>query len=570
MNIEMKKTYMLLAMLILIVGNGCKKSFLEKGPLDTFSDDSYWKTEQEVRTFAWGFYTNYFTGYGSGFTFGKYFSGETLNDDFAPTTPSAFTKNIPSTGGGWTFAWVRKSNIFIDRIDRVPMTDEAKNHWRGIGRFFRALEYNDLVKSFGDFPYFGAPVEETAPELYKPRDPQVVVLDQMLADFKYAAENVKSVDAATGPAGQIVNKSVVLAFMSRIFLYHGTLLKYAGINAAKSAEYLEAAKWAANEVITNGGFTLGSKYRTLFSSLDLKGNPEIILYRQYGTAQSAHSLVSYMNKEPQTGASKNAIDAYLCKDGLPISISPTYQGDKTVANTMANRDPRMTETFVTALRLNGIASNYSTSGYAVQKFLMEDQSLWNTAEALSNTNTTDAPIIRLGEVMMNYAEACAELGTLTQADLDQSINRLRRRNGINMPDLQVQGTNPAVNGVVYDDPKRDQTVPSILWEIRRERRAELMMEGFRNDDLKRWRKYAYLDTKANASVNRGAWIKKSDYPDAKVTIDGTTEGYIIPAPKPETQRIFDNDKVYLSPLPLDQIKLYKDQGSDLKQNPGWL
>ena len=96
-----------------------------------------------------------------------------------------------------------------------------------------------------------------------------------------------------------------------------------------------------------------------------------------------------------------------------------------------------------------------------------------------------------------------------------------------------------------------------------------MMEGFRNDDLKRWRKYAYVDTKLNTSINRGAWIKKADYPKATVTIDGTTEGYIIPAPKPETQRTFDNDKVYLSPLPLDQIKLYKDQGIDLKQNPGW-
>lgn len=566
----MKKIYIILALLIVIVGNGCKKDFLDRGPLDAFSDDNYWKTEQEVRTFAWGFYTNYFTGYGSGFTFGKYFSGETLNDDFAPTTPSAFTKNVPSTGGGWSFTWVRKSNIFIDRINRVPISDEAKKHWIGIGRFFRALEYNDLVKSFGDYPYYNHPLEETSPDLYRTRDPQIMVLDSILADFKYAAANVRVADAATGPNGQVVNKNVVLAFMSRVFLYHGTLLKYSNMDPAKSKEYLEASKWAANELMTNGGYVLANKYRTVFSSLDLKGNTEVILYRQYGTAQSAHSLVSYVNKEPQTGASKNAIDAYLCKDGLPISLSPGYQGDKTITNVLANRDPRMTETFVSALRFPGDAANYSTSGYAVHKFLMEDQTLWNTAEALSNTNTTDAPVIRLGEVMMNYAEACAELGTITQTDLDRSINKLRKRNGIAMPDLQVLGGSPAVNGVIYDDPKRDPTVPSLIWEIRRERRIELMMEGFRNDDLKRWRKYAYLDTKINTSINRGAWIKKSDYPKATVTIDGTTEGYVIPAPKPETQRVFDNDKVYLSPLPLDQIKLYKDQGVDLKQNPGWL
>jgi hypothetical protein len=566
----MKKIYIIIAFLILILGNGCKKDFLEREPLDSFSDDTYWRTEKEVSTFAWGFYTGYFTGYGSGFTFGKYFSGETLNDDFAPTTPTAFTKNVPTSGGGWSFTFVRKANIFIDRVSNSTyLSDDIKKNWVGVGRFFRALEYNDLVKAFGDFPYYDKPLEETSIDLYKPRDPQIVVLDNMLADFKYAAENVRATDALVGPNGQIVNKYVVLAFMSRVFLYHGTLLKYSNINPAKATEYLEAAKWAANEVMTKGGYSLGAKYRTLFSSLDLKGNPEIILYRQYGTAQSTHSLVSYVNKEPQTGPSKNAIDAYLCTDGLPTSISPLYQGDKSIANVMTNRDPRMKETFVSDLRLPGIASNYSTSGYSVLKFLMEDQTLWGTAEALSSTNTTDAPIIRLGEVMMNFAEASAELGTLTQADLDNSINKLRKRGGISMPNLQVIGGQPAVNGVVYGDPQRDPTVSSLIWEIRRERRIELMMEGFRNDDLKRWRKYAYIDTKLNTSINRGAWIKKADYPKATVTIDGTTEGYIIPAPKPETQRTFDNDKVYLSPLPLDQIKLYKDQGIDLKQNPGW-
>jgi len=570
----MKKLYIILALLIMIIGYGCKKNFLERDPLDSFSDDTYWKTEKEVSAFAWGFYTNYFTGYGSGFTFGKYFSGETLNDDFAPTTPTAFTKNVPAAASSvaptiWNFAWIRKANIFIDRINLVPMSEEAKRHWTGVGRFFRALEYNENVKSYGDFPYYDKPLEETSTDLYKPRDPQILVLDNMLADFKYAAENVRAADVAVGPNGQIVNKYVVLAFMSRVFLYHGTLLKYANINPGKATEYLEAAKWAANEVMTKGGYALAPKYRTLFSSLDLKGNPEVILYRQYATAQSTHSLVSYVNKEPQTGPSKNAIEAYLCNDGLPISVSPLYQGDKLITNVMANRDPRIKETFVPELRLPGVAANYSTSGYSVLKFLIEDSSLWNSAEALSSSNTTDAPVIRLGEVMMNYAEACAELGTITQTDLDNSINKLRKRAGIGMPSLQVIGGNPAVNGVVYNDPLRDPTVPSLIWEIRRERRIELMMEGFRNDDLKRWRKYAYVDTKVNTSINRGAWIKKADYPKATVTIDGATEGYIIPAPKPETQRVFDNDKVYLNPVPLDQIKLYKDQGVDLKQNPGW-
>jgi hypothetical protein len=97
-----------------------------------------------------------------------------------------------------------------------------------------------------------------------------------------------------------------------------------------------------------------------------------------------------------------------------------------------------------------------------------------------------------------------------------------------------------------------------------------MMEGFRNDDLKRWKKYEYLDTKANPDINRGAWIKKSDFPTTTAVIEGSAaEGYIIPAPKAESQRVFDNPRVYLSPLPQDQIKLYQDQGVTLTQNPGW-
>jgi len=557
-----------------IMAWGCKKEtdeFLTRLPLDQLTDQTYWTSEGNVRAFAYGFYTTYFPGYASGFdlSWGGYFSGETLNDDFAPTTPAVFTRNAPATGGGWSFANIRKANLFINRVKTVPMPEEAIKNWTGVGRFFRALEYANKVKSFGDYPWIGEVVEETDQELlYKSRDSRTLVMDSVLADFKYAAANVRALDAATGAKGQIVNKYVVLAFMSRVFLYEGTWQKYQMNNIAKANEYLEAAKWAANEVITNGGYQVSNNYRALFTSLDLTGNTEVILFRSYVAGILTHSLNSYNNKEPQTGASKDAVESYLSKDGLPISISPLYKGDKTITNVMTDRDPRINATFVNELRLNGVVANYSSSGYAVHKFLNED--IKNVNEGNSNLNPTDAPVIRYGEVLLNYAEASAELGSLTQSDLDISINRLRKRTGINMPNLQVSGNQPMVNGVIYDDPQRDPSVPAIIWEIRRERRVELMMEGFRNDDLRRWKKYEYLDTRLNPDINRGAWIRKSDFPKTTITIENNAaEGYIIPAPKAETQRVFDNPRVYLSPLPLDQIKLYQDQGVELPQNPGW-
>lgn len=562
----MKYNKLLILFATVLLMAGCKKNFLERLPQDQLVDQNYWSSENNVRTFAWGFYPAYFTGYGSGYTWGKFFSGESLNDDFAPSTPTAFTRVVPSSGGGWTFAWVRKANLFINRVQQVPMPDEAKKHWTGVGRFFRALEYNDLVKAFGDVPWYGTELTESSPELYKPRDSRILVMDSVLEDFKYAAQNVRASD---GVDGVTVNKYVVLAFMSRVFLYHGTYLKYHNINAAKATEYLQQAKWAANEVITSGKYSITDNFRSVFNSVDLKGKKEVILYRQYETGVLTHSLHSYVNKEPQTGASKDAVESFLSKDGLPISISPLYQGDHGIANVMANRDPRLPETIVPELRLPGVAANYSTSGYSVRKFFNE--ALKDDPTGSSNLNTTDAPVMRLGEVLLNYAEAAAELGTLTQQDLDISINKLRDRPGINMPHLQVMGGQPAVNGVVYDDPDRDPTVPSLIWEIRRERRTELMYEGFRNDDLKRWKKLEYTDTVDNPDINRGAWIKRSDWPPTlNVHIENdANEGYIIPAWKPGTERRFDSEKYYLEPLPMDQIKLYESEGVTLTQNPGW-
>jgi len=562
-----QRFFNLLLIITVIVTTGCKKDFLERLPLDTPVDDTYWANENNVRTFAWGFYPNYFDGYATGFNlgWGGFSYGQSLNDDLAPSSPSPFTRVVPASGGGWSFFSVRKANLFITRVQTVPMDAEAIKHWTGVGRLFRALEYDELVKRFGDVPWYGREITNAEdPELYKPRDSRILVMDSVLADFKYAAENVRVND---GNDGLTVNKNVVLALMSRVFLYHGTLFKYHNISQAKAVEYLQAAQWAANEVIKSNKFAITDNYRSIFNSLDLSGKKEIILYRRYETSIIMHSLHSYVNKEPQSGSSKNAIEAYLAKDGLPISISPLYKGDKTITNVMTDRDPRLTETIARELRIRNVATNYTTSGYASIKFFNE--SIKDLPEGNSQTNTTDAPEIRFGEVLLNYAEATAELGLLTQADLDKSINLLRARPGIGIPKLQVLGNQPAVNGKVYVDPKRDPTVPSLIWEIRRERRTELIFEGFRLDDLKRWKKLDYTDTQLNKDINRGAWIKRSDFPGTSVTIENNAaEGYIIPAPSAATQRTFD-PKYYLEPLPLDQIKLYLDKGVDLKQNPGW-
>ncbi|ULQ57671.1 RagB/SusD family nutrient uptake outer membrane protein [Flavihumibacter rivuli] len=562
----MKARILSIALLALSLG-ACKKDFLVRNPQDVVTDDTYWTNETNVRSFAYGFYADYFDGYGSGYTWGKYFTGQSLNDDFAPSTPAQFIRNVPTSGGGWSFSNVRKANLFINRVSNSPLAAEAINHWTGVGRFLRALEYHNLVNRFGDVPFYNRELTENdLDELYKPRDSRALVVDSMLADFQYAAANVRVTD---GTKGLTINRDVVLAFMSRVFLFQGTWMKYHNIDQAKATAYLQAAKWAANELISSGRYSLSNNYRGNFNSLNLAGNTEMIMYRSYEAGILTHALNSYNNKEPQSGVSRNAVESYLCNDGLPIGVSPLYQGDKTAQAVFSNRDPRMAQTIVQEYRLNGIVGNFSTSGFATHKFLNE--AIKDAPEGNSNLNPTDAPIIRYGEVLINYAEAVAELGELTQAELDRSVNVLRNRAGVKLPALQTLGGLPAVNGVAYDDPKRDQTVDPLLWEIRRERRIELMSEGFRLDDLRRWKKLGYTDTEANASINRGAWIKRSDYPGLKDVVieNNAAEGYIVPAWKPETQRLFVDPKVYLDPLPIDQIKLYQDAGKQLAQNPGW-
>ncbi|MBS9525415.1 RagB/SusD family nutrient uptake outer membrane protein [Litoribacter alkaliphilus] len=558
----------------MVAVGGCAEDFLEKPPIDQLTDETYWTTEENVRTFAWGFYSKYFTGYGTGWTWGSYFAGQSLNDDFSPTTPPQYRLNpvTASTATYYNFNWVRKANIFIDRIQTVPMEEGAINHWLGVARFFRAMEYSNMVNQFGDVPWIGEEVNEgDQAQIYRPRDPRAYVMDRVLEDFQFAAENVRVSD---GVSGLTVNKDVVLAFMSRAMLFEGTWQKYHEGNNAKASEYLEAAKWAADEVIGSGRYSL-TNYRETFTSINLAGNPEVIMYRHYEPGMLSHSLMSYNNFEPQTGVSKNAIDSYLMADGLPISLSPNYQGDRTREEYLSNRDGRMYETFVTdEYRVNGIIPEYSTSGISTHKFLNE--SIRNTPEGSSNLNIIDAPVIRYGEVLMNYVEAAAELGSLggtglTQDDVDKTINVLRARPGIDMPAVQVAGDQFSVNGVPYQDPNQDQSVSPLIWEIRRERRIELMMEGFRLNDLRRWKKMEYTDTRENPTINRGAWIRESDFPglQSSVVLSEGNEGYIIPAPVEAAQRVFNNPRVYLDPIPIDQIALYRENGVTLEQNPGW-
>jgi hypothetical protein len=190
----------------------CNKDVLDRPSLVNLVDENYWRNEDDLRLYGNGFYTNYFNGYATSFTVDYVpVRGYTFSDDLtSKNAQSSFESSVPSSrastseaaewlltyaGPTWDFAWVRKSNIFLDRIETVAkpnISAEAYKHWTAVARFFRGYEYTRLVSVFGDVPYFDKELQDSdLPTLYKDRDNRGVVMDKVYDDFKYVMANMR-------------------------------------------------------------------------------------------------------------------------------------------------------------------------------------------------------------------------------------------------------------------------------------------------------------------------------------------------------------------------------------------
>ena len=581
----MKKYLYILLTIVPMMWTACQ--LLDQPPYDDFTDDEFWQNEAEARAFMYGFYPSVFSGYGSGYSHGPFLMGQTLNDDFASDVAQQDLQpvNIPVSDGSWSFTGVRKANYVIANVDRLPLSDRDINHWMGVARFFRACYYSNLVFAYGDVPWFDkVPVvsnnKEDLDYLYKNRDPRTYVDSLIMEDFKFAMDNVREND------GQLqVNRYVVAGMTSRMMLREGTFLKYHNINQDYAIKCLQFAKDAADMVINSGKYGIAPSYNALFTSDDLAGNPEVLIYRHYVDGLLSHSTLTYSFTEAQAGLSKSLADAFVRADGRPIYVADEFWVARTADEFFANRDPRLTQVIRPKYYVKGTSCSpfaYALSGLSWCKFMDDSRAKTPESTWSSSKNVTDAPCLRYAEVLLNYAEAAYELSllgkyTFDQADLDRSVNVVRARADVNLPPLQIMGDKPAVNGVAFDDPMRLQieqnadggiTSP-ILWEIRRERRVELCLEGFRLNDLKRWRKLDYLWNGCNPDIRYGAYIVLSDFTGKakEIVIDGTTEGYILR--NTEAQRNRPIARNYIAPIPSGQISLYKSKGYTLTQNKEW-
>ena len=533
--------------------------YLDRFPKDSFSEPTFFKTENDLIYYANQFYGSLPV---------QRMDNDNNSDNMVPQNINTFlagTYTVPGSGGGWAsgdWANIRSCNYFLEHYSRAETS--FKERYAGEVRFFRALFYWYKVVNFGDVPLLLKALDDNSEELYGPREKREKVMDEVvLEDLKFAVANLPEKNQAA--AGRL-HKDAARALMSRICLWEGTYRKYRNIEGADT--YLDACVKASEELMDAGYdiYSTGNTdedYRNLFIQKDLRSNPEAIFYRAYITDKNTHNYTRQAS-ENNTGMSKDFVDSYLfLDDGKPIGLTSHPYDDSTPAKECEGRDPRYTQTIATpgfimtlpdlAVNLPAIGTSRTSTGYWNIKGRSSDLAQFN-----ADKSDLDLFIFRYAEVLLNYAEAKYELtGSLTIAELDKSINLIRDRVG--MPHLT---TTPDAdpNAVNYG-----YTAAPLLYEIRRERRIELVGEGFRFNDIIRWKAGKLIE---GVKTIRGMKLTdelRSQYADPSslnnIAVDD--DYYIIVYPSIATTRKW-NDKSYLYPLPTDE----KDR-CHYEQNPGW-
>ncbi len=508
------------------------------------SDESFWKSENDLKAA-----TNYLYTFLPTLTV----TSDNWSDDgfaTAPNTISDGSRLAPATSADYSTPY-RIIRAATNIVEKTPLAENAgvpshiANIYVGEARFFRAWAYFQLVQKFGDVPLILGILKEDSPELTAPQTPKGQVYEAIYADLDDAIAKLPTpTSRGTAGYGRITN-TAALAFKARVALFEGTRSKFHQYGDPN--KHLSLAVAAAKKVMESGEHQLFSNYFGLFQYQgEGRQNKENILVRQYGKSIadniSGYSGLTLINGA--TNATKALVDAYLMKDGLPIEISPRYSAPSTFSKTFTDRDERLNATIMKAgdpyfysVPFQAPALNFHSTAFAPRKFV--DANTVGTP-----TTFIDYPIIRYAEVLLTYAEALFELnGSISDVELNASINLLRKRAGLpNLSNSFVQA-----NGL------------NMQKELRRERRVELAMEGFRYWDLVRWKT---AETELPKAI-LGSYFFKTEPGFSTAKPNLTPDNYILV--QSTANRRFNPAKDYLWPLPLNEIAL----NPQLKQNPGW-
>lgn len=583
----MKK--IILPLIILFLG-AVSCNLLDTSPGSEISPKDYFRNETDLQMFSNTFYNNLLdkSPYAQQ-------SDHYINMNLADRIRGGEQRVIPNTGGGWSWGDLRKINTMLEHIDQCS-DSLVRVKYIAVARFFRAFFYFEKVKRFGDVPWVDRELETDSPELYKPRDSREFVMTKMIEDIDYAIANLPEAISTYR-----VCKWSALALKAQFCLYEGTFRKYHGVSFEEhdSNYYLNLAADAAKTIMESGKYRLAGDYLKLFAQPDADKGEFILAIRNDAGLPVFNNSTAFatMPTQGRPGLTKKFVDSFLMKDGSRFTDKPGWEtmGFK---EEVADRDPRLSYCTVTPgyMRIGGTEVlppdlGASTTGFQLAKYVM-DCTLPNVNRVDMSFN--DMPVYRLGEIYLIYAEAKAESGTLTQDDLDISVNLLRKRVG--MPDMNLSEANanpdPYLCSEEYGYKNVSGADKGIILEIRRERSVELAQESKRWDDLMRWKEGLCINQKMYGMYFPGPGeydLSGDNVPDVCLYVGNKpksnvknivflkigadiTEGIILSEgnkgcldPQQKISHVFDEERDYLYPIPTNERILNKA----LTQNPGW-
>lgn len=567
--------------ILLAIGSASCDSALDLDPQDQVGGGKMWRTPSDFKQFANNFYD--WTRDFKGDLFDLH--SDERSDFITYQTYNEFShgaNTVPATDKIYEpcYSHIRRTNMLLENAASFGKPEQIRQPI-GEAHFFRAYNYFELLQTYGDAILTESVLDITSPEMSQARNNRSEVADFIIKDLETAVEYLPDFSSnSEGPSR--ISKEGAYAFLSRVTLFEGTWQKFRG-NEGRAKSLLETAAKAARKVIDSQRFYLfgtqgasvalaDSAYKYLFILENQKSNPAGVTKadnHEYIFVREHDEVLKPLGTNITKGWVNNVkwvtrkfANMYLCSNGIPIEtrngINPVFQGYNKKDSEFQNRDRRMT----LSLLKPGCRyfTNYSPNSrltwddkdyadlkrsilYDPQNGTCYNNQKWGAERAVADTKEGyDYPLIRYAEVLLNYAEAVYESTGAMTSDAYEAINMVRKRSNPDMPDL----SDSFITANSLD----------IRTEIRRERAVELYLEGFRYDDLRRWKTAEIEMPQDMLGVKKTGTAFSSVNLRYPVDEDGCV---IVESDRKWTQ------KNYLYPIPSEQLQL----NPNLSQNPGW-
>lgn len=521
----------ILAVAVLFAGVSCEK-FLTTEPINKVEANKFFASENELLLYANGMMNHYTPdAIEIGIDGDRYcdFVCTKTSQDY--NRPGVWGSNKQ---GGWDISsWrnIRRANILLDKMvnSKGKINEATYNHYEGVGRFWRAYFYFAKMQTFGDVPWVdhALTIEEDA-ILKAPRTDREEVFHHILEDLNFACTEMQYKGYE-----HVINKYVALAFKARACLYEGTYRKYHSVNPSteqpwnnkyENAEDILSECVKACEELMQAGFSLtkgnpedteNGCFAKIWRSTDLLSNKEAIWIREYDLGLAVTSELTWVfntgTKDQQPAPTKTYVNMFLKLDGTPIdiangedrvSLSKEFENrDYRLINTVNHEGWMYTKNNGSKAKKGAYMGSYTYTGYNFIKWSMEREENFSKGRA-----DNDIPIFRYAEVLLNYAEAKAELGQMTADIWAQTVGELRARAGINAEAAKALPTAADPWLAKYYSCSPISLTP-VLLEIRRERVCELGLEHLRLEDLYRWHcGNLVVDRDTDNTAWRGIWV----------------------------------------------------------------